>query len=378
MSLSVSQSPLAPGSLRSLGPCRVRAFPAVVAATAALAVACGGGAAAPPAAPRPAAVTLVTLEQKPVTVSTEFVGVLRSRRSSEIRPQVEGIITRIFVRSGDRVAPGRALLQIDPLRQQAALESNEASRLAQEAAVAYAQQQYERAKQLLDAGATSQQEFEQAETNVKTARASLEALKAREQEARVQLQYYRVTAPTAGIVGDIPVRIGDRVTTSTVLTTVDQQAGLEVYVQIPVERAPELRVGLPVRILHRDGGTLAASAVSFVSPQVDDRTQSVLVKAPIEPQPGFRTEQFVRAEIVWRNEPGLTVPATAVTRINGQYFAFVAEQADKGLVARQRAVKLGVLRGNDYVLLEGLAPGERLIVSGIQRIGDGAPVEPQG
>jgi RND family efflux transporter MFP subunit len=365
----------------SLGPsalCRVRAIAALAVATAVLAAACGGGAAAPPAAPPPAAVSLVTLERKPVLISTEFVGVLRSRRSSEIRPQVEGIITRIFVRSGDRVAPGRALLQIDPLRQQAALESNEASRLAQEAAVNYAQQQYERAKQLLDAGATSQQEFEQADTNLKTARASLEALKAREQESRVQLQYYRVTSPTAGTVGDIPVREGDRVTTSTVLTTVDQQAGLELYVQIPVERAPDVRVGLPVRILARDGGTLAESAINFVSPQVDDRTQSVLVKAPVEPQPGFRTEQFVRAEIVWRNEPGLTVPATAVTRINGQYFAFVAEQADKGLVARQRAVKLGVLRGNDYVLLDGLAPGERLIVSGIQRIGDGAPVQPQG
>jgi RND family efflux transporter MFP subunit len=386
MSLSASQSPvgslcpLALGSLRPLGSfrCRVRLRRALAAAATILATACGGGAAAPPAAPPPAAVSLVTLEQKPVTISTEFVGVLRSRRSSEIRPQVEGIITQIFVRSGDRVAPGRALLQIDPLRQQAALESNEANRLAQEAAVGYAQQQYERAKQLLDAGATSQQEFEQAETNVKTARASLEALKAREQEARVQLQYYRVTAPTAGTVGDIPVRIGDRVTTTTVLTTVDQQAGLEVYVQIPVERAPEVRVGLPVRILDRDGQRLAESTINFVSPQVDDRTQSVLVKAPIEPQPGFRTEQFVRAEIIWRNEPGLTVPATAVTRINGQYFAFVAEQADKGLVARQRAVKLGVLRGNDYVLLEGLEAGDRLIVSGIQRIGDGAPVQPQG
>ena len=345
---------------------------------AALAAGCRGGASGPPPAPPPAAVQVVTLEQKPVTISTEFVGVLRSRRSSEIRPQVEGIITHIFVKSGDRVESGRALLQIDPLRQQAALESNEASRVAQEAAVSYAQQQYDRAKQLLDAGATSQQEFEQAETNLKTARASLEALRAREQEARVQLQYYRVTSPTTGIVGDIPVRVGDRVTSSTVLTTVDQQAGLEVYVQVPVERAPGLRSGLPVRIRDRAGELLAESALNFVSPQVDDRTQSVLVKAPIDPQPGFRTEQFVRAEIVWRNEPGLTLPATAVTRINGQYFAFVAESGDKGLVARQRSVKLGELKGNDYVLVEGLKPGDKLIVSGTQRIADGAPIQPQG
>lgn len=317
------------------------------------------------------------LAPKPVTLTSEYVGVLKSRRSSEIRPQVDGVITQIFVRSGDKVAPGRALLQIDPLRQQASLESNQASRLAQEAAVGYAQQQFERAKQLLDAGATSQQEFEQAETNLKTAKASLEALKAREQESRVQLQYYRVTSPTAGVVGDVPVRIGDRVTTSTVLTTVDQQAGLEAYIQVPVERAPEVRVGLPVRLTDSRGAVLAETAVNFVSPQVDDRTQSVLVKAPVPATEGFRTEQFIRAVVVWRDEPGLTVPATAVTRINGQYFAFVAEAAEKGLVAKQRALKLGELRGNEYVVIEGLKAGDRLIVSGVQKVGDGAPVQPQ-
>ena len=147
--------------------------------------------------------------------------------------------------------------------------------------------------------------------------------------------------------------------------------------QVPVERAPEIRLGLPVRIRDRGGETLAESAINFVSPQVDDRTQSVLVKAPIDGQ-GFRTEQFVRAELVWRDEPGLTVPATAVTRINGQYFAFVAESGDKGLVARQRSVKLGELRGNDYVLVGGLKPGEKLIVSGTQRIADGVLIQPQG
>lgn len=344
---------------------------------AAAAAACSRGPAGPPPAPPPASVGIEVLAPKPVTLTSEYVGVLKSRRSSEIRPQVDGVITQIFVRSGDKVTPGRALLQIDPLRQQASLESNQASRLAQEAAVGYAQQQFERAKQLLDAGATSQQEFEQAETNLKTAKASLEALRAREQESRVQLQYYRVTSPTAGVVGDVPVRIGDRVTTSTVLTTVDQQAGLEAYIQVPVERAPEVRVGLPVRITDSRGAVLAETAVNFVSPQVDDRTQSVLVKAPVPATEGFRTEQFIRAVVVWRDEPGLTVPATAVTRINGQYFAFVAEAAEKGLVARQRALKLGELRGNEYVVIEGLKAGDRLIVSGVQKVGDGAPVQPQ-
>ena len=131
---------------------------------------------------------ILLLAPQQVTITSEYVGVLKSRRSSEIRPQVDGIITQIFVKSGDRVAPGRALLQIDPQREQAALESNQASRVAQEAAVRFAQQQYDRAKQLLDAGAMSQQEFEQAETNLSTAKAALDALKAREREAGVQLQ----------------------------------------------------------------------------------------------------------------------------------------------------------------------------------------------
>jgi RND family efflux transporter MFP subunit len=343
----------------------------------AAASACGRGGAQAPPVQAPAAVGVIALEPKPVTITSEFVGLLRSRRSSQVRPQVEGIITRIFVKSGDRVTLGTPLLQIDPLRQQAALESNEASRAAQEAAVRYAQQQYERAKQLLEAGATSQQEFEEAETNLNTSRASLEALKAREQESRVELHYYRVAAPTSGIVGDIPVRVGDRVETSTELTTVDEQAGLEVYVRVPIERAPEIRTGLPVRLTGPRGEVLAETAIDFVSPQVDDRTQSVLVKGAVPSGPNFRTEQFVRAVIVWRNEPGLTVPATSVTRINGQYFAFVAEPAEKGFVARQKAVKVGDLRGSDYLLLDGLKAGDRLIVSGVQKIRDGAPVQPQ-
>ena len=146
---------------------------------------CGGAKVAPPAPGTERRWASSLLAPQPVTITSEYVGVLKSRRSSEIRPQVDGIITQIFVKSGDRVAPGRALLQIDPQREQAALESNQASRVAQEAAVRFAQQQYDRAKQLLDAGAMSQQEFEQAETNLNTAKAALDALKAREREAGV-------------------------------------------------------------------------------------------------------------------------------------------------------------------------------------------------
>jgi RND family efflux transporter MFP subunit len=321
-------------------------------------------------------VQIAVLAPKPVDHTTEYVATVRSRQTSDIRPQVEGIVTRIFVRSGDRVAAGAPLAQVDPLKQEATVSSNEASRAAQEAQLQLAREELRRQKSLFDQGLVSRQTLDQASAAVDTAAASLKALQAREQESRVQLEYYRVTAPTDGIVGDIPVRVGDRVKTDTLLTTISDRAGLEVYIYVPIERAGELKAGLRVRLVDNDANVLADTRVTFVSPQVDDKTQSVLAKAPVPSDRGFRTEQFVRAQIVWSTNDALTIPVTAVTRINGQYFAYVAEQGDKGLVARQRLVRVRPLTGAEYLIDAGLAPGDRLIVSGIQKVIDGSPIAP--
>jgi RND family efflux transporter MFP subunit len=266
-------------------------------------------------------------------------------------------------------------MTIDAGRQEAAVASLESVRAAREADVQFARQQVERMKKLYDAGAVSLQEFEQADTSVQTTQAQLRAIEAQIREQRVELGYHRVTSPTAGIVGDIPVRVGDRVTRSSMLTTVDENAGLELYINVPVAQATALRNGLNVRVIDDAGKTITTSTVNFVSPSVDTQTQSVLVKAPLPANAPFRTDQFVRTNLVWENTPGLTVPLVAVSRINGQYFVYVAEKGDGGAtVARQRAVTLGPVLGNDYIVLEGLKEGEQLIVSGVQKIGDGMPV----
>lgn len=347
-----------------------------------VAAGCGRSQGSAPAGPPmgaigPVQVGLTVLEPKPVDRTSEYVATLRSRRSSEIRPQVDGIITTILVRSGDRVAAGATLVQIDPLKQEATVSSSVASRAAQSAQLKLARQELQRQQALFNQGLVSTQALDQAQGAVETAEASLGAFQAHEDESRVQLQYYRVAAPTSGIVGDIPVRVGDRVTTSTVITTLDDNAGLEAYIYVPIERAEGLRPGLPVRLVDTQGNVLALVRIDFVSPQVDDRTQSVLAKAPVPSDKGFRTEQFARAQIVWSTAPALTLPVVAVTRINGQYFAYVAEPGEKGgLVARQRLVRLGPLAGAEYLVEDGLKAGDRLIVSGIQKVTDGVPVVP--
>jgi RND family efflux transporter MFP subunit len=320
-------------------------------------------------------VEVVTLAQRPVEQTTEFVGTVKSRRSTTVQPQVEGFVVRILVKSGDRVGPGTPLLQIDAGMQQAAVANLESQRPARQADLQYAQQQVARMATLLEAGAASKAEMEQAQTALATSEAQLKAVEAQIREQRVSLGYHAVTAPVAGVVGDIPVRVGDSVTKSTVLTTIDQNAGLEVYINVPVQEAQSLRVGLPVHLVDDRGQLLTNSTLSFVSASVDATTQSVLAKAVLQDAGKFRTDQFVRAQIVWTEAPALTAPVVALNRINGQFFAYVAEPGDGGaLVARQRPVEPGVIVGNDYVMKSGLKAGDKLIVSGVQKIRDGAPV----
>jgi len=331
----------------------------------------GAGAAMP--------VQVQLVESKPIAETTEYLALLKSRHSATINPQVEGYITRIFVKSGDRVEAGAPLLQIDPLKQEAMVNSQEATRLAQESNLNLARVNLERAKKLAEAGVIAKSDLDNAQTNYDTAVAQLKSLEHQVEQQRVELRYYKVSAPMNGVVGDIPVRVGDRVIVSTLLTTVDEPGALEAYLYIPAARTKDLRIGLPVKLLDEAGTVRTESQITFVSPQVDPETQTVLAKAAV-PNPkatNLRIAQQVRAQVVWGNASGPVVPVLAVTRINGQFFVFVAEKDAKGTVARQRGVKVGEIIGNDYAVLDGLKPGDHLIVSGTQFLQDGAPVSEQ-
>jgi RND family efflux transporter MFP subunit len=344
----------------------------------AIAAVAGCRGAAAPGGPPPMPVKMVVAKSVPIDDTMDFVATLRSRDSADIRPQVEGQVTRIFVQSGDRVAQGAPLVQIDPAKQQATVRSQQDTRSAREASLALARQQYERTVALQSEGIASQADLDQAKAALESAQAELQAVGAQVREQQEELRYYRVEAPTSGIVGDIPVRVGDRVTVSTLLTTVDRGGGLEAYLSVPVERAAQVNMGMPVRILDGAGAVAAESRVTFISPQADPQTQTVLVKAAIEDSATLRPAQFIRARIVWGTREGPLVPILAVSRTSGLYFAFVAEGKDGALVARQRPIKVGEIVGNDYAVLDGIRPGDRVIVSGTQFLRDGAPVTPQG
>jgi RND family efflux transporter MFP subunit len=319
---------------------------------------------------------------KTVTIpdTTEYLSVMKSRHSANINPQVEGQITKIFVKSGDRVKAGQSLLQIDPLKQQSTVSSQEAARLAQEANVQLAKVSYDRAKRLSEAGVISKAEYDTAQSNYDAAMAQLRSIEEQVNTQKVELHYYGVSSPMSGIVGDIPVRVGDRVAVTTLLTTVDEPGALEAYIYVPVDHSRSLKVGLPVRLLNESGELLANSTITFVSPQVDPETQTVLAKAAVpnaNSQARLRVSQQLRAQVKWGQREGATIPFLNVTRINGQYFVFVTENTGKGTVARQKLVKIGDNVGNDVEVIEGIKSGDHLIVSGTQFLQDGAPVTEQ-
>jgi len=328
-------------------------------------------------APQPLPVKTETINLAPVPRVDEYVATVKSRRSASIQPQVDGSLTRILVKSGDHVRAGQVLMTIDPLKQQATVDQQRSTEAQKKATFDYNQQEVERQRRLYEAGVTSKQSYDQAVQAFENSKADWESSTAARVTQQRQLAYYNLNAPFDGIVGDIPVHVGDYVAPQTLLTTVDENAELEAYVYIPTERAADIRKGLPVQIVTSGGELIETTKINFISQQVDSAIQGILVKAPIHASlDKFRNAQLVKARVVWSTAPAPTVPVLAVTRIGGQSFVYVATEGDHGTVAKQRAVTLGDTVGNEYAVTGGLKPGEKVIVSGIQFLIDGAPVQP--
>jgi RND family efflux transporter MFP subunit len=332
---------------------------------------------APPPQAMPVAVAPVTLS--PVPNSDTYVATIKSRRSATMQPQVDGNLVKIFVKSGDLVKAGQVLMRIDPLKQMATVQSQQGTQAQKKALYDYTKIQVERQRKLFEAGVVSRDAFDQAVQAYENAKADYDSNAALTDTQKQQLAYYDIRAPFTGIVGDIPVHLGDYVSATTVLTTVDENADLEAYIYVPTERAGLVRRGLPVEILDSTGKTLIKSKISFLSPQVDNGLQSILAKAEIPRSAEIlRNQQLVRARVIWSTAPAPVIPVLSVSLVGGQTFVFLAAPKGDGYFAHQVPVKLGDTVDNTYPVISGLKPGDKVITSGLQFLQEGAPVKPLG
>lgn len=262
-------------------------------------------------------------------------------------------------------------------QQQQALRQSQNGSRPEEIAKAEAEVAQAKGKLAELANGTRQEQLDQAEAQVAEAAAQVRGFE-------IQLQETAVIAPFAGVIGDIPVKVGDYLQKGDPIATLTENQLLDLRLSIPLERQPQLRLGLPVQMLDAQGKAIAIGQISFISPNVSANSQTILAKATFpNPNGELLNLQFVKAKVIWKENPGILVPVTAVTRLGGQTFVFTAQKPSQPqpgmppLIARQKPVKLGTIEGNNYQVIEGLKAGEKIVVAGILNLTDGVPIMAQ-
>ena len=364
-------------------------------------------------------VKLLTITVQPVNETSNFMCWLKSRQSVTLQPQIAGRVSKIFVTSGQSVSAQQPLLQVDPEKQMASvnsyaaaaessqadretamhtLASLQATRLSKISNVSFNKKEIARYSWLEKQGAVAKESVDTYTNNLRIAEAELQNVdeqiraqkaslskmdkmikqtQASAQEQRVQLQYYVTKAPFAGVVGDLTVRLGDYVDTTSKLTSVTQNRPLEGFIDVPAEQAARLKPGMMVQLQDSAGTLLAQGKVFFISPSVNEENQAVLIKAIFDNTDGkLRSSQVVTAKLVWDQAPGMLIPTVSVSHISGQDFVFVADAGGESKV-HQKSVQLGSIYGNSYQVKSGLKAGDRIVISGIQNLIDGMPITPQ-
>jgi RND family efflux transporter MFP subunit len=324
-------------------------------------------------------VQTITVSLAPVPQTSEYVSTIKSRQSATLQPQVSGNLTQILVQSGDRVKAGQTLMTIDPRQQQSTVASQTATARQKKSAFDLHTIELDRQRKLFEAGITSRDAFQQEEQAFENAKADYEASEETRKASQQLLDYYTIHAPFDGVIGDIPVHVGDYLTTSTILTTLDVNNDLEAYIYVPTERSADVKMGLSVDLTDNTGKLLEKTKIDFISPQVDSNLQAILVKASVHATPDIlRNAQLVKARVIWSTKSMPVVPVLAVSRQGGQSFVFITQQQNGKFFAHQVPVTLGDTVENSYSIASGLKPGDKVVVSGTQFLVNNMPVMPMG
>lgn len=361
-------------------------------AAALLLAACGREQPAAPSA-KPPQVTVVPVVAQPVALVSELPGRTAPYLIAEVRPQVDGIIQQRLFTEGSEVKAGQLLYQIDPAPYQAAYASAKAALARAEASVHVERARVERYAELVKIEAVSKQANDEAIAALKQAEAEVAAARAAVAKAGIDLDYTRVTAPISGRSGRSAVTAGALVTARQEAALVTVQQLDPIYVDVTQSSAEllalkrDLAAGrlqrasggtVPVKLVLEDGSEYAAEGrLAFSEVSVDPGTGSVTLRAVFPNREGLLLPgMYVRARLTTGvREHAMLVPHAALGR-DPQGNATVMVVNGEGKV-EARVVKAAQSQGDQWVVTEGLAAGERVIVEGLQKVRAGMPVEAQ-
>jgi membrane fusion protein (multidrug efflux system) len=333
------------------------------------------------AAPQPVAVTTLEVAPRSVPVSFEAVGRTEGSRDVQVRARVAGIIERQLYNEGDAVKAGAPLFRIE--REPFEIELAQArAALAQETARGeLAEQEMQRLKGLADRRAISQKEADQAASSVRQSAAAVQMAQARLRQAELNLSYTTVNAPIGGITGRALQSVGTLVqpnNESALLTTITR--GDPIWVRFALSEAEFSRLRsaegktVEVAIELPDGKPYPARGkLNFAGSTVDGSTGTVQMRAELpNPQHRLLPGQYVRVRVLAGTQQAIVVPQAAVQQNDSGRFVWVAGGDGKAVA---RNVRAGQWIGEDWVILEGLKPGDAVIVDNLARLRPGAPVQ---
>jgi membrane fusion protein (multidrug efflux system) len=342
----------------------------------------------PPSVPE---VATVMVQPQQVVLTTELPGRTSAYRIAEIRPQVNGLIQKRLFTEGSDVHAGQVLYQIDPAPFQAAYDNAKAALGRAEANVPPIRSRVERYRELVPDKAVSQQEYDDAAAALKQAEAEIEIWKAALETARINLGYTRVTAPISGRIGISTVTDGAIVTAYQPVALATIQQLDPIYVDVPQSTTELLRLQrrledgrlMPdgtnqkkVSLLLEAGRAYPLEGtLQFRDITVDPTTGSVTLRLVFSNPKGLLLPgMFVRAVVKdGLSEQAILVPQQCVSRdTKGNPLAFIVDSGGK---VQQRMLRLDRAIGDKWLVTSGLAPGDRVIVEGLQRVRPGASVK---
>mgnify|MGYP001791413764 CR=1 FL=1 len=376
--------------------------------------------AAPPGTPA----QVVELEPDTVRESTTFVGNLEAVEVVDVRSEIQGRIESVFVSPGQFVSAGQSLVLLLPEHTgpqyegalagiDVATSNLDSARAQLEVAIVQrrsAQSRFDVAaeyepklRQLFEEGAiaelrldegllevesarneyaAAQEQVVVAETAIAQAQSTIRQAEAQADEAFVSVQSKEVVTPIAGVVGDLSIKRGEYIGTGDEIVKVTQTENLFLNLQIPSNRSSQLKEGLTVQLF--DPATkepLTTGTISFVSPTVDAEVQTILAKALFnDVGRKLRDGQYVEARIIWDTDQGVLIPTTAITRSGSKNFVYVVNEEPNEAgqeTVSLKPIELGPIQGDRYEVTSGLEEGDRVVVSNILKLGDGAPIMPE-
>src|ERR671924_530619 len=353
---------------------------------------------------RPPEVAVVQVEQRDVPISKEWVGTLDGLVNAQIRPQVTGYLLRQTYQEGSFVRKGQLLFEIDPRTFQAAVDQAKAQAANAEQQLAWAEANQVKAQldvnryvPLAKEEAVSQQDLDNAvqanlaaQAQVRAAKAQIDGAKAQVAAAQLNLGFTKIVSLIDGIAGVAQAQIGDLVGPTTLLTTVSTLDPIKVYFPVSergyldyVKENPDAakraarEKELVLQLILADGSLYPHKGTfSFADRQVDVKTGTLRLEG-LFPNPGniLRPGQFARVRAITTMKKGaLLVPQRAVTELQGGYQVAVVGNDNKVSI---RPVKVGERVGAEWIVDEGLKPGERVVAEGIQRVKAGMTVSPK-